>query len=52
MAVKILMPKGSDSMTEGKVLKWLKKEGDHAAAHRLDFHIDLVGLNLDDAFSS
>ena len=24
----------------------------HAAAHRLDFHIDLVGLNLDDGFSS
>ncbi len=28
MAVKVLMPKGSDTMTEGKVLKWLKKEGD------------------------
>ena len=28
MAVKILMPKGSDTMTEGKVLKWFKKEGD------------------------
>jgi pyruvate dehydrogenase E2 component (dihydrolipoamide acetyltransferase) len=23
-----MMPKGSDTMTEGKVLKWLKKEGD------------------------
>jgi len=28
MAVKVMMPKGSDTMTEGKVLKWLKKEGD------------------------
>jgi pyruvate dehydrogenase E2 component (dihydrolipoamide acetyltransferase) len=28
MAVKVLMPKGSDTMTEGKVLKWLKKQGD------------------------
>ena len=26
--VKVLMPKGSDTMTEGKVLKWVKKEGD------------------------
>src|ERR1019366_5163384 len=28
MAVKVMMPKGSDTMTDGKVLKWLKKEGD------------------------
>ncbi len=28
MAVKVMMPKGSDTMTEGKVLKWLKSEGD------------------------
>src|SRR5580704_17240375 len=28
MALKVMMPKGSDTMTEGKVLKWLKKEGD------------------------
>jgi len=28
MAAKVMMPKGSDTMTEGKVLKWLKKEGD------------------------
>ena len=31
MAVKVMMPKGSDTMTEGKVLKWLKKEGDAVA---------------------
>jgi pyruvate dehydrogenase E2 component (dihydrolipoamide acetyltransferase) len=31
MAVKILMPKGSDTMTEGKVLKWLKKEGEEVS---------------------
>ena len=31
MAVKVMMPKGSDTMTEGKVLKWLKKEGDTIA---------------------
>ena len=28
MATKILMPKLSDTMTEGLILKWLKKEGD------------------------
>ncbi len=28
MAVKILMPKLSDTMTEGVILKWLKKEGE------------------------
>jgi len=28
MAAKILMPKLSDTMTEGIILKWLKKEGD------------------------
>jgi len=30
--VKILMPKGSDTMTEGKVLKWIKNEGDQISA--------------------
>jgi pyruvate dehydrogenase E2 component (dihydrolipoyllysine-residue acetyltransferase) len=28
MASRVLMPKGSDTMTEGKVLKWLKIEGE------------------------
>jgi pyruvate dehydrogenase E2 component (dihydrolipoamide acetyltransferase) len=28
MATKVLMPKLSDTMTEGKILKWLKREGD------------------------
>jgi pyruvate dehydrogenase E2 component (dihydrolipoyllysine-residue acetyltransferase) len=28
MATRVLMPKGSDTMTEGKVLKWIKQEGD------------------------
>ena len=31
MAARVLMPKGSDTMTEGKVLKWLKKQGDSVA---------------------
>jgi pyruvate dehydrogenase E2 component (dihydrolipoamide acetyltransferase) len=32
MASRVLMPKGSDTMTEGKVLKWLKKEGEQVAS--------------------
>ena len=28
MATKVMMPKLSDTMEEGKILKWLKKEGD------------------------
>ncbi len=32
MANRILMPKGSDTMTEGKVLKWLKEEGEKVAS--------------------
>jgi pyruvate dehydrogenase E2 component (dihydrolipoyllysine-residue acetyltransferase) len=28
MVTRVLMPKGSDTMTEGKVLKWVKREGD------------------------
>ena len=28
MATKILMPKLSDTMNEGLILKWLKKEGE------------------------
>ena len=31
MASRVLMPKGSDTMTEGKVLKWLKSEGEQVA---------------------
>jgi pyruvate dehydrogenase E2 component (dihydrolipoamide acetyltransferase) len=31
MASRVLMPKGSDTMTEGKVLKWLKNEGEQVA---------------------
>lgn len=29
MAIEILMPRLSDTMEEGKILKWLKKVGDH-----------------------
>ena len=32
MAARVLMPKGSDTMTEGKVLKWLKREGEKVSS--------------------
>src|SRR6266567_5574186 len=32
MAVRVVMPKGSDTMTEGKVLKWLKREGEKVSS--------------------
>jgi len=28
MAIEIVMPKLSDTMEEGRILRWLKKEGD------------------------
>ena len=36
MAIYIEMPKLSDTMTEGTLLKWLKKEGDKVEPHRKD----------------
>jgi len=31
MAAPVLMPKNSDTMTEGKVIRWLKNEGEHVS---------------------
>jgi pyruvate dehydrogenase E2 component (dihydrolipoamide acetyltransferase) len=49
MAVKVLMPKGSDTMTEGKVLKWLKKEGDTISTGDtlLEIETDKVDMEVD-----
>ena len=55
MANRVLMPKGSDTMTEGKVLKWLKREGDTVAAgdavveietDKVDMEVEAVGEGL------
>ncbi|NLP12361.1 dihydrolipoamide acyltransferase, partial [bacterium] len=35
MAIKISMPKLSDTMTEGQLVKWLKKEGDRVEASEI-----------------
>ncbi len=52
MANRVLMPKGSDTMTEGKVLKWLKKEGEKVSSgdavveietDKVDMEVESVG---------
>jgi len=49
MAVKVMMPKGSDTMTEGKVLKWLKKEGDAISTgdSLLEIETDKVNMEVE-----
>jgi pyruvate dehydrogenase E2 component (dihydrolipoyllysine-residue acetyltransferase) len=55
MPVRVLMPKGSDTMTEGKVLKWLKQEGDHVASgdavveietDKVDMEVETTGVGV------
>ena len=47
MAVKVMMPKGSDTMTEGKVLKWLKKEGDAISTGDAVVEIETDKVNME-----
>ncbi len=47
MAVKVLMPKGSDTMTEGKVLKWLKKEGDQVSTGETVVEIETDKVDME-----
>jgi len=55
MPVRVLMPKGSDTMTEGKVLKWLKQEGDKVASgdavveietDKVDMEVETTGIGV------
>lgn len=55
MAVRVLMPKGSDTMTEGKVLKWLKQEGDKVSSgdavveietDKVDMEVETIGAGV------
>ncbi len=55
MATRILMPKGSDTMTEGKVLKWLKHEGDSVSSgdavveietDKVDMEVEAMGEGI------
>ncbi|PYV31101.1 MAG: hypothetical protein DMG22_18135 [Acidobacteria bacterium] len=47
MAARVLMPKGSDTMTEGKVLKWLKKQGDSVADGDALVEIETDKVNME-----
>jgi pyruvate dehydrogenase E2 component (dihydrolipoamide acetyltransferase) len=47
MATRVLMPKGSDTMTEGKVLKWLKQEGDLVATSEPILEIETDKVNME-----
>src|SRR5208283_4517025 len=47
MAVKVMMPKGSDTMTEGKVLKWFKKEGDAISTGDTVVEIETDKVNME-----
>ena len=47
MATRVLMPKGSDTMTEGKVLKWLKQEGDSVSTSESILEIETDKVNME-----
>ncbi|MGA2476586.1 MAG: dihydrolipoamide acetyltransferase family protein [Terriglobia bacterium] len=47
MTVKVLMPKGSDTMTEGKVLKWAKKEGDQVSTGETVVEIETDKVDME-----
>ena len=47
MAVKVMMPKGSDTMEEGKVLKWLKNEGDAISTGDAIVEIETDKVNME-----
>jgi pyruvate dehydrogenase E2 component (dihydrolipoamide acetyltransferase) len=47
MMVKVLMPKGSDTMTEGKVLKWHKMEGDQVSTGETVVEIETDKVDME-----
>jgi pyruvate dehydrogenase E2 component (dihydrolipoyllysine-residue acetyltransferase) len=47
MANRVLMPKGSDTMTEGKILKWIKKEGDAIVSGDAIAEIETDKVNME-----
>src|SRR6266545_3778221 len=53
MAKPIKMPKLSDQMTEGKIVEWLKKEGDEIKAGDVVAQVETEKATLDvEAFES
>ena len=47
MATRVLMPKGSDTMTEGKVLTWMKQEGDSVSTGESILEIETDKVNME-----
>ena len=47
MATEILMPKLSDTMEEGKILKWLKRPGDHVKSGDLLAEVETDKANME-----
>lgn len=49
MTAPVLMPKNSDTMTEGKVIRWLKSEGEHVSFGDtlVEIETDKVDLELE-----
>jgi len=47
MAIKIQMPKMSDTMEEGRIIKWLKKEGDRVQPGEVIAEIETDKANMD-----
>ena len=53
MTVEIVMPKLSDTMEEGKILRWLKKEGDYVTKGEVIAEIETDKADMElEAFSS
>ena len=53
MAVEIVMPKLSDTMEEGRILKWLKKEGDFVKKGEVVAEVETDKADMDlEVFSS
>jgi pyruvate dehydrogenase E2 component (dihydrolipoamide acetyltransferase) len=53
MAVEIVMPKLSDTMEEGRILRWLKKEGDYVTKGEVVAEIETDKADMElEAFSS
>lgn len=47
MAIKIQMPKMSDTMEEGRIIKWLKREGDRVKPGEVIAEIETDKANMD-----
>ena len=53
MAYKVTMPRLSDTMEEGKIIKWLKKEGDKVSKGEMLAEVETDKANLEmESFSS